>query len=226
MAKVFPLSNIPSARHRVEWKSSISLVNILILHFQESISLLLRINEYGLHEAANFTRQWIGMAGPHIKLPDIRVSPGINFLMVIQQFSNHFTIHLPPARWMSQISKSKISYRLWFDFDLLITESSTWVRWADMRRQDIIYYSPFHNLKALIQSQVTADWKVESELLSLWRIPLEGAISSQMTGLISEIAMQVFSKRFPIKLSIHQESLDYSWLWTRGASLRSSNSGS
>ncbi|PAV71056.1 hypothetical protein WR25_19959 [Diploscapter pachys] len=39
--------------------------------------------------------------------------------------------------------------------------------------------------------RVTADWKVESELLSLWRIPLEGAISSQMTGLISEIAMQI-----------------------------------
>ncbi|CAJ0928206.1 unnamed protein product, partial [Mesorhabditis belari] len=40
-------------------------------------------------------------------------------------------------------------------------------------------------------AQVTADWSVDSQVLSMLRIPLDGQIQAQMTGLISEIAMQI-----------------------------------
>lgn len=40
-------------------------------------------------------------------------------------------------------------------------------------------------------AQVSAEWAVESQFLHMLKIPLEGQIHAQMTGLISEIAMQV-----------------------------------
>lgn len=40
-------------------------------------------------------------------------------------------------------------------------------------------------------AQVSAEWSVESQLLNMLKIPLQGQIHAQMTGLISEIAMQV-----------------------------------
>uniref|UniRef100_A0A8R1DHE3 Lipid-binding serum glycoprotein C-terminal domain-containing protein n=1 Tax=Caenorhabditis japonica TaxID=281687 RepID=A0A8R1DHE3_CAEJA len=40
-------------------------------------------------------------------------------------------------------------------------------------------------------AQVSAEWAVESQFLHMLKIPLEGQIHAQMTGLISEIAMQI-----------------------------------
>ncbi|VDO91645.1 unnamed protein product [Heligmosomoides polygyrus] len=42
-------------------------------HFvQISQPIVIRVNEVGLEEAANCTRQWLSMAAPHLALPDIR----------------------------------------------------------------------------------------------------------------------------------------------------------
>lgn len=40
---------------------------------QGAASVVLRINEFGLHEAANFTRQWLHMAMPTMSIPPIQV---------------------------------------------------------------------------------------------------------------------------------------------------------
>uniref|UniRef100_A0A1I7WQ06 Mobile element protein n=1 Tax=Heterorhabditis bacteriophora TaxID=37862 RepID=A0A1I7WQ06_HETBA len=45
-----------------------------LLLIEGSISVILRVNEFGLHEAANFTRQWLSMAGPYMRIPELKVS--------------------------------------------------------------------------------------------------------------------------------------------------------
>ncbi|ETN75209.1 LBP / BPI / CETP family protein [Necator americanus] len=46
---------------------------LLFLHLvQVSCSIIVRVNEIGLQEAANFTREWLSMAGPNLIVPDIR----------------------------------------------------------------------------------------------------------------------------------------------------------
>ncbi|KAK6058172.1 hypothetical protein COOONC_04264 [Cooperia oncophora] len=39
-----------------------------------SCAIVVRINDVGLEEAANCTRQWLSMAGPHFALPDMRAA--------------------------------------------------------------------------------------------------------------------------------------------------------
>ncbi|CAI5455494.1 unnamed protein product [Caenorhabditis angaria] len=57
----------------------IPIILLIITYIIVSNALLLRVNEIGLHEAANFTRQWLSMAAPHLKIPDIRESFYNNF---------------------------------------------------------------------------------------------------------------------------------------------------
>ncbi|WKY14452.1 hypothetical protein Q1695_000193 [Nippostrongylus brasiliensis] len=39
---------------------------------QVSHAIVIRVNDIGLQEAANCTKQWLSMAGPHLALPDLR----------------------------------------------------------------------------------------------------------------------------------------------------------
>uniref|UniRef100_A0A7I4Z0C1 LBP / BPI / CETP family protein n=1 Tax=Haemonchus contortus TaxID=6289 RepID=A0A7I4Z0C1_HAECO len=45
---------------------------LLLRLFQISCTIVIRVNDVGLQEAANRTRQWLTMAGPHLALPDMR----------------------------------------------------------------------------------------------------------------------------------------------------------
>lgn len=53
------------------------------------------------------------------------------------------------------------------------------------------FFQSSRNIDKLYKLQVSADWVIDSQWLNLLRVPLEGKIHAQMTGLISEIAMQV-----------------------------------
>ncbi|VDM74583.1 unnamed protein product [Strongylus vulgaris] len=59
--------------------------------------IILRINEIGLQEAANFTREWLSMAGPNLIVPDIKQTFVSSFAageLVIKNITvNHF---VPP----------------------------------------------------------------------------------------------------------------------------------
>ncbi|KAL6724814.1 hypothetical protein Aduo_019669 [Ancylostoma duodenale] len=52
----------------------ISRIFLLLRLFQVSYCIVLRVNEIGLQEAANFTREWLSMAGPNLIVPDLKVS--------------------------------------------------------------------------------------------------------------------------------------------------------
>ncbi|KAF1747268.1 hypothetical protein GCK72_023730 [Caenorhabditis remanei] len=126
-----------------------------IAHISES--LLLRVNEFGLHEAANFTRQWLSMAGPHMKMPEIR-----------QSFYNSFA--------GGEMTVTNITIKRFVPPLIRFRPSD----------HSFLYMSTLSGY-----AQVSAEWSVESQFLHMLKIPLQGQIHAQMTGLISEIAMQI-----------------------------------
>ncbi|CAB3399941.1 unnamed protein product [Caenorhabditis bovis] len=135
----------------------ISIVLVLISIFNNCNCLLLRVNEFGLHEVANFTRQWLSMAGPHLKLPEIR-----------QSFYNSFA--------GGEMSVQNITVKRFVPPLIRFRPSD----------HSFLYMSTLSGY-----AQVDAQWEVESQFLSLLKIPLRGLVHAQMTGLISEIAMQI-----------------------------------
>lgn len=137
-------------------KHFLSIISLFLLP-QIAASLLLRVNEFGLHEAANFTRQWLSMAGPHMKIPEIK-----------QSFHNSF------AGGEMKVSNISISR---FVPPLIRFRPSD---------HSFLYMSTLSGY-----AHVSANWVIESQVLNMLKIPLEGQIHAQMTGLISEIAMQI-----------------------------------
>ncbi|CAD6185283.1 unnamed protein product [Caenorhabditis auriculariae] len=133
------------------------LLLLLVICVEFNSALLLRVNEFGLHEAANFTRQWLTMAGPHMKLPDIR-----------QSFYNSFA--------GGEMKVSNITIKRFVPPLIRFRPSD----------HSFLYMSTLSGY-----AQVSADWALESQLLYMLKIPLNGEIHAQMTGLISEIAMQI-----------------------------------
>ncbi|CAI4224906.1 unnamed protein product [Auanema sp. JU1783] len=123
-------------------------------------SVILRVNENGLGEAANFTRQWLAMAGPHMRIPEIRQDYDTSFSSgEVRVFNISINKFVPP---LLRFRPSDHSF---------------------------LYMSTLSGY-----AQVSAEWTVQSSFLSVFDFPIQGQISAQMTGLISEIAMQITSE--------------------------------
>uniref|UniRef100_A0A0N5AHY3 BPI2 domain-containing protein n=1 Tax=Syphacia muris TaxID=451379 RepID=A0A0N5AHY3_9BILA len=119
--------------------------------------IVIRINEYGLHEAANFTKQWLQ-----------RTIPNTNFSTIEQNFEKGFASGRILLKNMQ--AKKFIPPHIHFhpsdhSFIYMTTESGFF--------------------------EISSDFLIDSQFFSLLHIPLGGTVDAQISGLQSEIGMQV-----------------------------------
>ncbi|PIO76957.1 LBP / BPI / CETP family protein [Teladorsagia circumcincta] len=138
-----------------------------------AVKVVIRVNDAGLQEAANCTRLWLTMAGPHFALPDMR-----------QVFVNPFAAGEIIVRniTVDRFVPPQIRFRLGNSTVQMLTHSG--------------------------YVQAAADWELRSELLSVLEVPLVGTIRIQMTGLISEIDMEVVLTQSLEAIVLSQEHID------------------